>query len=199
MTGLLTGALPDTVRVSGRTWPVRTDYRVWLELITVMNGDLPPGEKLARVLTLCYPAVPEDLPAAVEALAWFFRCGAPAPGQEDAAGTSVPLCFSPEEDAALLTASFQQAYGMDLTAERVHWWRFRALLEGLPEETVLCRVMSLRAADERDLQALDPGLRQQLRRLKRRYRLKRRQPESLSARDAGLMRYVAARLDGKEG
>lgn len=50
-------------------------------------------------------------------------------------------------DADYLTAAFQQAYDIDLTAERIHWWRFLALLRGLPEETTMAKIMSWRTMD----------------------------------------------------
>lgn len=199
MTGMqLFGPLPEAVEVQGRAWAVRTDFRVWLRLMTLMAGPLAAEEKLARALALCYPAVPGDLAAAAEGLAWFFRCGAPAPAAGGEAASAAP-CFSPEEDAALLVAAFQQAYAVDLTEEGLHWWRFRALLEGLPDGTQLRHVMSLRAVRDGELRELDPAMRRQVQRLRARYRLKGRAPEALSERDRRLKRYVAARLgeDGK--
>ena len=50
-------------------------------------------------------------------------------------------------DADYLTAAFQQAYHIDLTAEHIHWWRFLALLRGLPEETTMAKIMSWRTMD----------------------------------------------------
>ena len=96
-------------------------------------------------------------------------------------------------------AAFQQAYAVDLTEEGLHWWRFRALLEGLPDGTQLRHVMSLRAVRDGELRELDPAMRRQVQRLRARYRLKGRAPEALSERDRRLKRYVAARLgdDGK--
>ena len=40
-------------------------------------------------------------------------------------------------DADYIVGAFQQAYGIDLTADKVHWWRFKALLHALPPETPL--------------------------------------------------------------
>lgn len=44
-------------------------------------------------------------------------------------------------------AAFQQAYGIDLTCEKVHWFRFRALFAALPEETLMAKIMSWRTMD----------------------------------------------------
>lgn len=48
-------------------------------------------------------------------------------------------------DGDYIVASFQQAYGIDLTSiEYMHWHRFKALLNGLPDETVLGRAIGYR-------------------------------------------------------
>ncbi len=52
-------------------------------------------------------------------------------------------------DGAYIYASFRQAYGIDLIAERgkLSWHRFIDLLDGLPEKTKLREVMQIRAME----------------------------------------------------
>ena len=52
-------------------------------------------------------------------------------------------------DGDYITASFQQAYGIDLTQGDMHWHRFKALLNGLPESTVLSRIMGYRTFERK--------------------------------------------------
>ena len=50
------------------------------------------------------------------------------------------------QDWALIYAGFRQAYGIDLFAEQdMHWMQFTALLQGLPNSTMLSKVMEIRA------------------------------------------------------
>ena len=49
--------------------------------------------------------------------------------------------------AGYIVAAFQQAYGIDLTREKLHWFRFRALFAALPEETLMAKIMSWRTMD----------------------------------------------------
>ncbi len=58
-----------------------------------------------------------------------------------------PPAFDYQCDAGYIVAAFQQAYGIDLTRERVHWFRFRALFAALPEETLMAKIMSWRTMD----------------------------------------------------
>lgn len=54
--------------------------------------------------------------------------------------------FDFEQDAAYIYASFYQAYSMDLQHEigRLDWREFIALFQGLPDDTKLKQVMSIR-------------------------------------------------------
>lgn len=51
------------------------------------------------------------------------------------------------QDAEYIFSSFQQAYGMNLFKEqgKLHWFEFRALLNGLPSDTILQRIVQIRA------------------------------------------------------
>jgi len=52
-------------------------------------------------------------------------------------------------DAAYIYASFMQAYGIDLLKEQgsLHWTKFKALLEGLPENTKFRQVIDIRTRE----------------------------------------------------
>ena len=48
------------------------------------------------------------------------------------------------EDAERIFAAFWQAYGIDLTRDKLHWQAFRALLANLPSDTRMAEIISLR-------------------------------------------------------
>lgn len=52
-------------------------------------------------------------------------------------------------DASLIFAAFWQTYQIDLLKERgkLHWFKFIALLDGLPEDTRFCYIRQIRATD----------------------------------------------------
>ena len=47
----------------------------------------------------------------------------------------------------LAPEAYESLLRFDLTAEHIHWWRFLALLRGLPEETTMAKIMSWRTMD----------------------------------------------------
>ena len=86
---------------------------------------------------------------ALNGIMWFYRCGADeTAGSEtegDASGKDPP--FSYEHDAGYIYAAFIEAYGIDLTKNRLHWWQFRALFLGLPETVLFCKIMGYRTME----------------------------------------------------
>ena len=49
-----------------------------------------------------------------------------------------------EQDMPLIYAAFWQTYGIDLERERLHWWKFLFLLQGLPSDTRMMQVVEIR-------------------------------------------------------
>ena len=52
-----------------------------------------------------------------------------------------------DQDAEYLYSSFIQAYGINLIKEqgRLHWFEFKALLNGLPENTIIKQIIHIRS------------------------------------------------------
>lgn len=149
--------LPCTVIVAETQIPINTDYRTGILFEqTLSDPAMPDNEKLNTVLQLYYgdavfPLL-DDMDTVQEALdgiMWFYRCGADeTAGSEtegDASGKDPP--FSYEYDAGYIYAAFIEAYGIDLTKNRLHWWQFRALFLGLPETVLFCKIMAYRTME----------------------------------------------------
>lgn len=155
---VLMDELPYTVVVAGAEIPIVTDYRTGILFEQVLNDPVKPDdEKLYNVLKLYYGdfvfAMPSDMDTVKEALdriMWFYRCGAGetvgTEAEEENSSDRAPL-FSYEHDAAYIYAAFVEAYGIDLTKNRLHWWQFRALFLGLPETVLFCKIMQYRTME----------------------------------------------------
>ncbi len=91
---------------------------------------------------------PPDVKEAFDALLWFYRGGRPEQ-PKDAPPDRAPLAYDYILDGPLIAAAFQQVYNIDLTdpATRLHWWRFQALLQGLPDGCQFTQVVGWRTAD----------------------------------------------------
>lgn len=105
--------------------------------MAAMDGSLTEG----LFFKLWFPAqCPEDLEAALEAVGQFYNLGQPRPDRPG------PAVYSFLADAGPIFAAFQRYYGIDLREARMHWWQFRALLEGLITHSFRQRV-GYRTAD----------------------------------------------------
>lgn len=130
---------------------VRTDWRVMAEFENALFRVQKGGESafIRNSFSAFYPRPPLGFSKkAWDGLLWFYRCGKEprkAAASGDGAGAGRPYDF--EADAALIFAAFRQAYSIDLARTRMHWWQFRALFDGLPENCQFCRVVSYRTMD----------------------------------------------------
>ena len=119
--------LPDTVEIGGKPVRIDPDFRVGVAIETELLSDEPDVEGLLRAF---YPdGIPADVEAAADRMIWFYahtdEAGGDA-GDTPRGGTARWYDFAQDADA--LMASFQQAYGIDLERDSLHWWKFRRLM-----------------------------------------------------------------------
>jgi Bacteriophage Gp15 protein len=85
----------------------------------------------------------------------------------DTTSTNEKKIMDYNKDHGRIFASFLQAYGIDLTTTNLHWWVFCELLQALPEDTVLMKVIDIRG---RKITKHDtPEYKKQLRKLQRQF------------------------------
>lgn len=140
--------LPDSFVVDGERYPIDTSFRTWLKIeesgrvdASIFTGDVPQGE---------WRECAEE----------FRESKNPCPhGVSD----SGPKVLDLIKDGDYIVASFQQAYGIDLTSCDMHWHRFLALLRGLPKDTKLSEIIGYRGwkKDRRKEDAIFGELRKQ--------------------------------------
>lgn len=146
---------PETLRIGGREYPVRTDFRDVLRYDRILKGDPGDGSLLEEALRFMLGVLPDDAAGAVDQLNWFVRCG---DGEEKRHRPSPKLlgvnCEKPMDyglDARLIWSAFRRVYQIDLRQTRyLHWWDFQAMLEELPEDVRLNRVIRYRTIDTRN-------------------------------------------------
>lgn len=149
---------------------------------------LSGGMTSRELLNIWFPQEkPADLSAAQEAVNAFYRCGA-EDGKESVTGQPPAYAFT--TDAEAIIAAFQREYGIDLTTESLHWWRFSALLHGLLSHSFSERVQ-YRNCDPSEIKNKD--MRSRYRKFKEQYALdahgeQRRQPQTLEEYNAMLLR-----------
>jgi hypothetical protein len=131
--------LPDRVRIGKRIYKCDFEFRNVLRMMEYLDNQSLIGEASRYLALKCimkHP--PRDTAEAVSAvLAFLF-------GNKKKRGEKKRVT-SFEQDAGLIRAAFLQVYGVDLWTEKLHWFKFRDLLDGLPEGTRYNEIVSIRA------------------------------------------------------
>ena len=171
MSDLLTDPLPT--EWEGRA--IDPDFRPMVRMLNAFRRAKTDADKVQLMHTaieqfFAEPVPMEQRPDAFASLMRFFKGGADRAAADGETAAQVPdeVLLDYHFDAAYLLGAFQQAYGIDLTRETVHWWRFQALLQALPKETTLSWVLQVRAADTSEM---DPATRQRYEEAKALYAL----------------------------
>lgn len=195
---LLVDPLPKSVRIGGQDWPINSEFYVGILFeLTMQDSTLTDTEKVVQALSLYFPQMPPDIKGAMDAMLWFYRCGAEAQKPGSGSGGGHPkkaYCF--EQDADLIFAAFYAQYSLDLSSmEGLHWWKFRALFTGLSAETEIKKIMGYRTAD---LKGLGKTQKKHYEKMRKVYALKNQRSVestvSLAERDQRMKDYVARRF-----
>lgn len=144
---ILVDRLPEVVKTGNSTFDIETDFRAGISFYLLLES----GEEDAR--KLCAPFFPSGLPydigGAVDAVIFFIR-GGEEPAEDKGQKSSKPS-FSYSVDSDAIYADFWRFYNVDLSTESLHWWTFRSLLMGLPEDSNFKMRIYYRTCNLRDL------------------------------------------------
>lgn len=138
MIDLRSKALPSRLKWDGGACSILTDFRVWIEF-----GEWLKQRKM--YLGIFPRRIPPKGDEWQRSALDFYECANVVP--RAIGEPSMVKLLDMTIDSPFIIASFQQAYGIDLTSCDMHWHRFRALLDGLPDDTKLARIMSYRGYD----------------------------------------------------
>lgn len=144
---ILTQKPPDTITVNGGQFPIRTDFRVWLEFTKLMLSAKPAGEKAVEMLVLLFESLPLNFHETWEAVLKFYLGGSDERQKDGAGGTKAKRIYDFEADADYIYAAFLQQYQIDLQRADLHWWTFRALFHALGEDTQFIKIVGYRSMD----------------------------------------------------
>lgn len=131
MMDLTKKALPNTVTVGGRAFPIYTDYRIWMRFSLEFEQFELNGMK--GVLDISY-LFKNELPVfcSIEDYSEILLFAFPPtilPRSESSSGAKV-LDYIIDSD--YIYSAFMETYGIDLIdIKELHWHKFKALLSGL--------------------------------------------------------------------
>lgn len=174
------------LEIRGVKYPIETDFRYWISFEKTATAE-SEDESIKKMLEFAAKAKLPICRECFDEILSFFMCGkkADAEGEKNknssSASTEKAIDFIVDEP--LIYAAFKAQYGIDLRADYLHWWDFIALLNGLTEEHLICKIMGYRTMD---LNKVDKSIRPEYKKLKDKYSLTRKRYNSLEARNEAL-------------
>ncbi len=150
--------LPYFVILKGKKYKINVDFRKMISFEKkLQDKKLDDAEKMAYCIRNFYPAFfyiqnyifllqnSELYKEACDKLIWFYKCGREDYHKKASIGKAGNQIFDYEYDDEYIYGAFLEQYGIDLTQDFVHWWKFKALLKSLKEDTEFVKIKSYRA------------------------------------------------------
>lgn len=124
------GVLPKVLEVSGKQYPIRSDFRVVLLIFQAYNdAELSEYEKMMVCLRCLFEEVPEDLSAAIKAAVWFLDGGNMPKSKEQGC-----KLMDWEQDEGIIFPAINKVAGYETRgADYLHWWTFLGFFNEIGE------------------------------------------------------------------
>lgn len=152
-----------------------TDFRnsILFEML-MQDKKISKKNKVIQAIKLYYPKIEQitKFEKAIEDMLWFYRCGKELANSNNRSTekNKNKQVYSYEFDDNYIYSAFLQQYNIDLQdIEYLHWWKFRAMFDGLSKDTKIMEIMGYRVIDLRIIK--DKQEKNRLKKLKELYRL----------------------------
>ncbi len=130
---------------------INTNFRSFILFELLMqDNEIGKEDKIILTLQLFYEEIPKDIKKAMEVILWFYSRGKNTEKTKSKKGEKVKnkKIYSFEHDSDLIYTAFLDQYKIDLNEiEYLHWFKFKAMFEGLKNDNKICEIMSYRAID----------------------------------------------------
>ena len=142
---MLLDRVPDHLVISGIRYRIHTSFRTWIayEKLLTDNSVVSCDDVFSLVFDGIIPT-PKHYEEAVNQILWFYQCGKEY--QLNGRKTYKEV-FSYDYDDGYIVAAFQEQYGIDLNTADLHWWKFRAFMLSLSEDTEFVKIMGYRSVE----------------------------------------------------
>lgn len=197
MSNILLESLPTKIQTENGTFEPVTDFRASIEFeIMVEAGEKNPYELFRPY----YPkGLPEHEAGAAAAALWFYQCGNTEKRGTEKPSKSTKPCYSFAIDAPSIYADFLRYYKIDLTTAKLHWWKFRELLAGLPTDSAFKERIYYRTCE---LKGLSKNEQKRIREMRKQIEIKTAEKGvkiTLEERNKQMIDYVMNRANKPRG
>lgn len=148
---ILIDELPNTVNIEGLDYLINTDFRIGIMFEQLMQDKKVTDEqKLELAIGLYLKNKVRNKAESVQKILWFYSCGHKEKANRGGSGALRKAIYDYNEDAEYIYSAFLQQYNVDLQDASLHWWKFKAMMQGLKD----CRfteIMGYRSVNLKDV------------------------------------------------
>lgn len=132
-------SLPTTLTVDGVEYSIRSDFRVILDIIAMLNDStLTQLERAEDALTMLYEEIPQNAEEALKQCFWFINAG-------QTEGKRSPRLVDWEKDFPYIVSPVNHVLGCECRTEKyIHWWTFLSAYMEM-KECVMTEIISIRS------------------------------------------------------
>lgn len=156
---------PEKLTISGKKYPINTDFRFWIKFQDALISQKPKEERAEALYSLI---VELSLPPSSQTLDSMLKFYIGESQEKNTGGGKSGVAFDFVKDSEYIFSAFLGAYNIDLTTANLHWWKFKALFKALPDDCQMCKIMMYRTVNLKDV---PKSQRDFYRRMKERYSL----------------------------
>ena len=145
----MTNIILDRLPTEYKGYLIRTSFRIGIQIsLCLQDEDYSEEERVLIALNLLYGnGMPQDLDVAMEGLDWFISCG----NDKKKGAVNDKQLFYWDFDNERIFSSFLATYGIDLTKEDMHWFKFIAMIGSLNKDCAFNKAIEIRDYDMKDL------------------------------------------------
>lgn len=151
--------------INGEEHKIQTDFRHWIDFQKLTTAKITETERTKTLVEFMEEMGLPLLKESIEAMLIFF---AGATKENAAAGSSSKPVFDFEQDSEYIYSAFLTQYNIDLTTEKMHWWKFKSLFKSLSNDLEFGKIMMYRSINIKDVPKENKKFYQQM---KQRYAL----------------------------
>lgn len=135
---------PEYANIKGVKYKINTDFRVALRCFQLLDDDeITDEERAYATIYMLFGFVPEeDADLFLDKCKFYLQCG-----QTEKQQSSKEKDLDFFQDDKYIMASFMSDYQIDLSKEKLHWWQYVELIEGLTPNAVLSKIREIRNYD----------------------------------------------------
>lgn len=156
---------------------IRTDFRESIKFELLMqDSKIKKEDKIAYALNLYYyePNKIKNIQEAIQEIVWFYGGGKKDKeikiNDKEQVQEKTKQIYSYEFDDEYIYSAFMEQYGIDLNKIKyLHWWKFRALMSCLNENTQFVKIMGYRNTELSSIK--DKSMKSFYKKMKKQYAL----------------------------